>query len=170
MERLTETNNCIGFMETYLNVDCKKCQYKDTAECEEFKEECKAVVDFKGFVKNMYSKLKEYEDLEEQGKLLKLSCAEVYKSSGDYVFYIFEDEIVECINCGVQIEADGNMVFTLAANEKVFPYREPDSEHDLSPEDWCKETITLSVCEWGKTVFITQEKAEDALEKLSGTA
>ena len=118
----------------------------------------------------MILKFDQYKKLEKQGRLLKLPCAEVYKSSGDYVFYIFEDEIVECINCGVQIEADGNMVFTLAANEKVFPYREPDSEHDLSPEDWCKETITLSVCEWGKTVFITQEKAEDALEKLSGTA
>lgn len=111
-------------------------------------------------------KIKEYESLEEQNRLLKLPCAEVYKSSGDYVFYIFEDEIVECINCGVQIEADGNMVFTLAANEKVFPYREPDSEHDLSPEDWCKETITLSVCEWGKTVFLTREEAEAALKGL----
>lgn len=75
MKRLTETNNCIGFMETYLNVDCKECQYKDTSECEEFKDECKAVADFKNFVKNMYSKLKEYEDLEEQGKLLKLHFA-----------------------------------------------------------------------------------------------
>ena len=82
------------------------------------------------------------------------------------MFYIFEDEIVECINCGVQIEADGNVVFTLAANEKVFPYREPDSEHDLSPEDWCQETVTLSVDEWGKTVFLTREEAESALKEL----
>lgn len=108
-----------------------------------------------------------WKEAEEQGKLLKLPCAEVYKSSGDYVFYIFEDEIVECINCGVQIEADGNIVFTLATNEKIFPYREPDSEHDLSPEDWCEEAITLSVCEWGKTVFITHESAEAALKEMS---
>ena len=114
----------------------------------------------------LVSQLKEYKDLEEQNRLLKLPCAEVYKSSGDYVFYIFEDEIVECINCGVQIEADGNVVFTLAANEKVFPYREPDSEHDLSPEDWCQETVTLSVDEWGKTVFLTREEAEAALKEL----
>lgn len=112
-------------------------------------------------------RLAEYEDLEEQGKLLKLPCAEVYESSGDYVFYIFEDEIVECINCGVQIESDGNLVFTLAAGEKIFPYRSPDSEHDLSPEDWCQETITLSVCEWGKTIFITHEEAKAALKRMS---
>lgn len=111
-------------------------------------------------------KFNRYKKLEKQGRLLKLPCAEVYKSSGDYVFYIFEDEIVECINCGVQIEADGNVVFTLAANEKVFPYREPDSEHDLSPEDWCQETVTLSVDEWGKTVFLTREAAEAALKEL----
>ena len=72
MERLTETNNCIGFMETYLNIDCEECQFKNTGECEEYKDECRAVADFKRFVKDMYSKLKEYEDLEEQGKLLKL--------------------------------------------------------------------------------------------------
>lgn len=117
-------------------------------------------------VNTAIKKLSDYEDLEEQGKLLKLPCAEVYKSSGDYVFYIFEDEIVECINCGVQIEADGNAVFTLAANEKIFPYREPDSEHDLSPEDWCHETVELSVHEWEKTVFLTREEAEAALKEL----
>ena len=111
------------------------------------------------------TKLAEYEDLEEQGKILKLSCTEVYESSGDYVYYIFEDEIVECINCGVQIEADGNIVFTLDANEKIFPYRKPDSENDLSPEDWCEETITLSVCEWGKTVFLIREEAALKLKK-----
>lgn len=86
MERLTETNNCIGFMETYLNVDCKECQYKGTGECEEFKDECKAVADFKEFVKNMYSKLKDYEDLEEQGKLLKLPVP-----IGEEMFFIYMD-------------------------------------------------------------------------------
>lgn len=111
-------------------------------------------------------KLAEYEDLWEQGKILKLPCAEVYESSGDFVYYIFEDEIVKCINCGVQIEADGNIVFTLDANEKIFPYREPDSENDLSPEDWCEKTITLSVREWNKTVFLTQEAAEATLKEM----
>ncbi len=110
-------------------------------------------------------KFNKYKKLEKQGRLLKLPCAEVYKSSGDYVYYIFEDEIVECINCGVQIEADGNIVFTLDANEKIFPYRKPDSENDLSPEDWCEETITLSVCEWGKTVFLIREEAALKLKK-----
>lgn len=86
MERLTETNNCIRFMETYLNVDCKECQYKGTGECEEFKDECKAVADFKEFVKNMYSKLKDYEDFEEQGKLLKLPCEIGHKVYGIYRF------------------------------------------------------------------------------------
>lgn len=110
-------------------------------------------------------KFNKYKKLEKQGRLLKLPCAEVYKSSGDYVYYIFEDEIVECINCEVQIEADGNIVFTLDANEKIFPYRKPDSENDLSPEDWCEETITLSVCEWGKTVFLIREEAALKLKK-----
>ncbi len=151
-ERLTDKSYCISDIRAIQ----KETFYEDM--------ECRRGFDL--YTGKAIDKLAEYEDLEEQNKLLKLPCAEVYKSSGDYVFYIFEDEIVECINCGVQIEADGNMVFTLAANEKVFPYREPDSEHDLSPEDWCKETITLSVCEWGKTVFLTREEAEAALKGL----
>ena len=89
MERLTETNNCIGFMKTYFNTDCNKCQFKGTEKCEEYKSECKAVSDFKRFTENMYSKLKEYEDLEEQGKLLRLPC-----SVGDTVYDIIPVDIL----------------------------------------------------------------------------
>lgn len=86
MDRLAETNNCIGFIETYLNIDCNECQYKNTEECEEYKDDCKAVADFKKFVQAMYSKLKSYEDLEEQQKLLRFPCA-----VGDTVWYWDKD-------------------------------------------------------------------------------
>lgn len=140
MERLTETNNCIGFMETYLNVDCKECQYKGTGECEEFKDECKAVADFKGFVKNMYSKLKEYEGLEEQGRLLKLPCA-----VGDTVYSL--DRF-----CG------GYSLDCLS--------RPCESCEDYQLEIYEGKFKLNDIDDFGKTVFLTCQEAEDKLAEM----
>lgn len=155
MDRLTETNNYIGFMETYLNVDCKECQYKDAGECEEFKDECKAVADFKGFVKNMYSKLKEYEELEEQGRLLRLPC-----KVGDMVW---------------------DIDFGRPCSYEVTGF----SFGSLNDDDWEEEKVldqivvyytnsngsitgTFAVSEIGKTVFLTRQEAEDKLAEMEG--
>lgn len=136
-------------METYLNVDCKECQYKDTGECEEFKDECKAVSDFKVFVKNMYSKLKDYENLEEQGKLLKLPCAVgdmVYDVifCGDEKYRIFEMKV-----CNINLFGD-------VRKGKIW---------NVYLEDDCTKAYR-SFYDFGKTVFLTREEAETTLNKL----
>lgn len=113
-------------------------------------------------------KFKEYQQLEEQGRLVKLPCKEVFCSSGDEVYYIFDNEIVECIHCGLFVDFEGKLWISLACNEDIFPYRSPDAEHDLDPTDWCKNTTEVLVNEFGKTVFLTKSEGEAKLKELRG--
>lgn len=110
--------------------------------------------------------LKTYKDAEEQGLLLRLPCKDVFESSGDTVYYIFDYEIVECINCGVSIDCERKLWIALACDEHIFPYRRPMPEIDLDPTDWCKNTTEVSIDEWGKTVFLTKEEAEQSLDTI----
>ena len=112
-------------------------------------------------------KLCDYEDLEEQGLLVRLPCKEAYSASGDMVYLIFEEEIVECVHCGLGIcPVSGEGFISLAADEHIFPYRNPDPEHDLDPTDWCTNVTDVNMNEIGKTLFFTREEAEKKLEEL----
>ena len=113
------------------------------------------------------NKWQEYKELEEQGLLLKLPCKEAYSKSGDFVYLIYDYEIIECVHCGLGIDPlSGKAYITLATDEKLFPYRSPDPEQDLDPTDWCTNATDVEVSELGKTVFLTREKAEKKLEEL----
>lgn len=112
-------------------------------------------------------KLCDYEDLEEQGLLVRLPCKEAYTQSGDYVYLIDDYEIIECAHCGLGIDPlSGKAYIALATNEKLFPYRNPDPEQDLDPTDWCTNTTDVEASELGKTVFLTREEAEKKLEEF----
>lgn len=117
-------------------------------------------------VNRLKAELTEYKKLEGKGLLLQLPCREVFESNGDTVYYIFDYEIAECINCGIYIDCDGKMWIALACDEHIFPHRNPDPEHDLDPTDWCINTTQVTIDEWGKTVFLTKEEAEEALERM----
>ena len=117
-------------------------------------------------INRLKAELTEYKKLEGKGLLLQLPCREVFESNGDIVYYIFDYEIAECINCGISIDCDGKMWIALACDEHIFPYRNPDPEHDLDPTDWCINTTQVTVDEWGKTVFLTKEEAQQALERM----
>nr|UVX81394.1 MAG: hypothetical protein [Bacteriophage sp.]UWF92484.1 MAG: hypothetical protein [Bacteriophage sp.]UWG14239.1 MAG: hypothetical protein [Bacteriophage sp.] len=156
MERLTEWEN--GSV-TYNE--------KREIECGEYCDSCSQGAGNCETIKNMIKKLADYEDLEEQGLLLKLPCKEVYSKSGDEVYLIFEDEIIECIHCGLDIcGSDGEGYIILGAYEDIFPYRDPDPEHDLDPTDWCRNTNHVSLSEIGKTLFFTREEAKKKLEEM----
>ena len=117
----------------------------------------------------LIEKLGKYEDLEEQGRLIKLPCKEAYTKSGDIVYLIYDDEVVECTHCGLSINpVDGKAYITLATDEDVFPYRRPIPEYDLEPTDWCTNTISAEVGEIGKIVFLTKSEAEEKLKELRG--
>nr|DAE13611.1 MAG TPA: hypothetical protein [Siphoviridae sp. ctVif31] len=115
----------------------------------------------------MQKELKKYEDLEEQGLLVRLPCKEAYSRSGDFVYLIYYYEIIECVHCGLGIDPlSGKAYITLATDEKLFPYRSPDPEQDLDPTDWCTNATDVEVSELGKTVFLTREEAEKKLEEM----
>ena len=115
-------------------------------------------------------KLAEYETAEEEGRLVVLPSNQVWKSQGDIVYYIYDYEITECVNCGISICADGKVWIGLAADEDIFPYREPIAEFDTDPTDWCKKTTDVLALEWGKTVFLTRGEAEKALKEMEWEA
>lgn len=115
------------------------------------------------------TKFKDYQQLEEQGRLVKLPCKEAYTQSGDIVYLIYDDEVVECTHCGLNINpVDGKAYITLATDEDIFPYRRPVPEYDLDPTDWCTNITDAEVDEIGKTVFLTKSEAEAKLEELRG--
>ena len=114
-------------------------------------------------------KLGKYEDLEEQGRLIKLPCKEAYTQSGDIVYLIYDDEVVECTHCGLSINpVDGKAYIALATDEDIFPYRRPVPEYDLGPTDWRTNATDAEVGEIGKTVFLTKAEAEAKLTDLRG--
>ena len=111
--------------------------------------------------------LKSYKDLDEQGLLVRLPCKEAYSQSGDFVYLIYDYGIIECVHCGFGIDPlSGTAYITLATDEKIFPYRNPDPEQDLDPTDWCTNATDVKATELGKTVFLTREAAEKKLEEL----
>lgn len=111
--------------------------------------------------------LKSCKDAEEQGLLVRLPCKEAYTQSGNYVYLIADCEIVKCVHCGLGIDPlSGTAYITLATDEKIFPYRNPDPEHDLDPTDWCTNATDVKASELGKTVFLTREEAENKLEEM----
>lgn len=145
MSRLTQTSDKGGIAFTFdLDITCKPSEAQK--------------------ILRLAEKLKQYEDAEEQGLLLRLPCREVFESSGDTVYYIFDHEIVECVNCGISIDCDGKIWIALACDEHIFPYREPIAEIDTDPTDWCTNSTEVTIDHWGKTVFPTEEEALKKLE------
>ena len=148
MDRLTQTSDKGGVALTFdLDITCEPSEIKK--------------------ILKLAEKLKDYEDAEEQGLILRLPCKEAYSQSGDNVYLIYEDEIVECVHCGLSIDpVIGKGVIALATDEDIFPYRNPDPEHDLDPTDWCNNAIDIEVREIGNTLFFTREEAEAKLKEM----
>lgn len=94
------------------------------------------------------NRLAEYEDMEEQGLLVRLPCKarDTVWIKGDK----FPAEIEE-----IRITDDGI----------YFPYVEYDRGYEET-EVWDNDEFTLS--DFGKTVFLTREEAEKALEGNNG--
>lgn len=145
MERLTERNP--------LWIDDEMWERACEPDCEE--------------IDAVYRKLKDYEDEEEQGLLLRVPCKEAYSKSGNNAYLIYEDEIVECVHCGLSIDpVTGKGFIALATYEDIFPYRNPDPEHDLDPTDWCKNATDVEISEIGNTLFFTRVEAETKLKEM----
>ena len=148
MERLTERDN-------YGDVYVKQHDYvtasERIAECEGFE-------DFEEiFRKKMtdtaLERLAEYEDLEEQGRLVKLPC-----KVGDMVYLVcsrysecsrYKERFEEYSCQGCEDECDSHKEYYIHIN------------HSVSIE-W----IVRNLNNFGKTVFLTKEEAEQKLKEL----
>lgn len=95
----------------------------------------------------VYRKLKEYEDMEEQDRLLKLPC-----KVGNIVYCIENKEIYTCTVGKISISKN-NGVWV----EINFPKEMPDIV-----------AIEYNLDDIGKTVFLAREEAEAAMNKLKG--
>ncbi len=138
MDRLTE--NVLG------NIQLKACGNDFCKEtCAEHDEEksCNNCP-----IQKAFEKLAEYEDLEEQGKLLKLPCV-----AGDAVYIIddIENEFERTsIVTGIEIEEE-NEVYIM-----------------VSDGFQSGSSSSFGVDDFGKTIFLTRPEAERALAEMEG--
>lgn len=101
---------------------------------------------------NLATKLKEYEDLEEQGRLIKLPC-----KVGDVVYaYCNEFGILE-------YEVD-SIVIDKHITYQCSAYSGPIGD---CPSE-CLDEIEPDISDFGKTVFLTRPEAEAKLKELRG--
>ena len=96
---------------------------------------------------DLRERLKEYEDLEEQGLLLRLSC-----NVGDTVYCIEDKKIWDCIVDKVTISR---------TNGVWFEVKTPKSMPDISAIEYTENAF-------GKTVFLTKDEAEQKLKEMEG--
>ncbi len=133
MERLTERNP--------LWIDDEMWERACEPDCEE--------------IDAVYRKLKEYEDAEEQGLLLRLPCkpnSEVFLICSRYTHCSFEDVPFEESSCeGCEHGCDSRKELYIHRNESVGI-----------------EWIARNLNKFGKTVFLTREEAESKLKEMEG--
>lgn len=98
--------------------------------------------------------LKEYEDLEEQGKLLKLPCA-----VGDTVWYISEKTEIQGRKRITAPFVDKGIVDSITFGSTMIPQIAVCNRENI----W---TIFDDADDFGKIVFFTKEEAEFALKEL----
>lgn len=107
------------------------------------------------FAENYREQLKEYQQLEEQGRLVSLPCKigdTVYCIFNRYTKCTFSNEEFDEYNCqGCEYECDS----------KKENYVQDVRAYSL---DW----IVTNLNNFGKTVFLTQSEAEAKLKELRG--
>ena len=104
-------------------------------------------VDDVGLTTRILQELKEYRDLEEQGLLLKLPC-----KIGDTVYQLINSHIHEYKVIGI--------CFDIFQNKWMY-----EVAYQIGLE-WFKTMCDFDAFVKSKTVFLTKEEAEKALERL----
>ncbi len=102
------------------------------------------------YVKSMVEKLAEYEDLEEQGLLLKLPC-----KVGDTVY-------AYCSEFGILPYTVDCIVIDEKITYQCSSYSEPIGD---CPSE-CLDEIEPDISDFGKTAFLKQAEAEEDLKRV----
>ena len=103
------------------------------------------------YVKDMIEKLAEYEDLEEQGLLLKLPCK---VGSDVYVLdhrFVSTEGIIKCYIDEFTIDKNNKCYAVLSGKEPFYVFR---------------RFKAVNIREFGETVFLTKEAAKEELKKM----
>lgn len=108
--------------------------------------------------------LRELVQAEQDGRLVVLPCKEFYEKIGDFLYLIDGGEIILVLHGGTEIDVNGKPTIIVIAEDDIFPWREPIAEFDTDPTDWCVNKKVVTSDDFGKTVFLTREEAEAALE------
>lgn len=149
MERLTDK---IG--NTYCVKSCgSNCKYGFQYCRKEDLENCQTISD-------VIDKLAEYEDLEEQGRLIKLPC-----KVGDTVYVVTSP-----FNVFDDIEYDENMkdeVYESYVSSTTF-YKSGEQYRIYAKATNRFIGAYFRECDFGKTVFLTKSEAEAKLKELRG--
>ena len=114
-------------------------------ECGEYCDSCSQGAGICKTVENMIKKLATYEDLEEQGLLVRLPC-----KVGDTVYVPTRNFVSELKITLVSVNTNEMaMYFSWLLNSGIYPNLDGFSGYEL-----------------GKTVFLTREEAEKKLEEM----
>lgn len=105
----------------------------------------KNVKDFSSRLELMFEKLAMYEDLEEQGRLLKLPCR-----LGDTIYILNQKRIIPLEICEIYFDSHG--IEMAAKNREELGYRTINLTEDGIGVEWYK----------------TEEEAKAAMDKLKG--
>ena len=107
--------------------------------------ETKSVLTCRGLLQKAYEVVKRYEEMEKEGKLIKLPF-----TTGDEVWVIDENKKFRCKV--IKVEVCNKMAFAIV--EKNMMYEENMGY------------IRVPIANFGKTVFLTKEAAEKALKEM----
>lgn len=108
-----------------------------------------------GIVEDMVKKLADYENLEEQGRLIKLPC-----KVGDAVYCIF-NRYTKCTFSNEEFDEYSCQGCEYECDSKKENYVQDMRAYSL---DW----IVTNLKNFGKTVFLTKSEAEAKLKELRG--
>lgn len=164
MERLTQASNKGGLAFTFdLDITCEESEIRK--------------------ITKLGERLKEYEDLEEKGLLLRLPCKvedtvfvseEALRKKKEHGAFsekkiIFESEnrprYVKCKVVGISFKNKGNYIkvrYTGEFEEKYFDY-ETGCDYRIITDYIDMNFVFSSI---GKKVFLTKEEAEQTLKKM----
>lgn len=142
MERLTNHFNYC---------ECAECKYYDEelSKCNK----CKIFITSTGHChdKKVWEKLRDYEDIEEQGLLLKLPCkVGTVAYLIDHNFVRMERKPIKCIIDEFTVDRYNDCYAVLNGAENFYMMR---------------RFRAINIKQFGETIFLTKEEAEKALER-----
>lgn len=150
MKRLTNARNRCVFCKA-ADEECAFAAGEFSAPCPDYKtyQRLSAIEDILGDDYDL-DRLKELVEADKEGRCQVIPCKEFFSMLGDDVYTIDDGEVLEVLLCSVGYDPDGIDFI--------------DAVYAPGCED--EKGFTFRFSDVGKTIFLTREEAEAALEKM----